>query len=234
MVGRVLDAFLLVCPALPVLAGGVAQGLQALLQGLGVVAGAAAPGALVQDEQHGRANGSAVAVAGGGFGGVVANVDVEALLAAVLDGAVEVALVVVELAGDLAHVGHRAAVKLQEGDRDAELGQADDGVGDDVVLAGDGVGCLGGPGFDAARERAGGQGAAWGRLACVGAGWGVVGGGAGDGSDDQFVDEHGVRGAGGSGAAGVAAHVAVVAERLGGGGQAEEGEADDLLRAGPA
>ncbi|MET8704669.1 hypothetical protein ABZW10_38305 [Kitasatospora sp. NPDC004723] len=55
-------------------------------------------------------------------------------------------------------------------------------------------------------------------------------GGVGDGGDDEFVDEHGVGCAGEAGAAGVAAHVAVVAEGFGG-GQAERGEADDLLLA---
>jgi hypothetical protein len=147
---------------------------------------------------------------------------------------VEVPLVVVEFAGHAADVGHGAPVQFQEQHRDAEFGGAQHGVGDDGLLADDGVGDFGGPGVQAAGERTAGQEAAGRGVAVVLAGWGTHGGGAGDGVDDDLVDEHGVRGAGGAGAAGVAAHVAVVAQGFGGGVQAGQGQAPNLLGAGAA
>lgn len=212
------------------LAGGRAEGVHAGVQPLLGEAGPAALEAAVEDEQDGRADHVAVEVAVFGSGeGAVGDLEQGALVVALLDELAEPAVVVVELGGDGADVGHGAPVGLQEQHGVAELGQAHDGVGDHGVLADDGVGDFGGPGVQAAGQRPLGKGAARRGLAVVVAGRCAVGGGAGDSRDDDLVDEHGVGCTGGSGSPGVAAHLAVVAEGFGGGEESGCGEAEDFL-----
>jgi hypothetical protein len=61
--GEVLDAFVLVAQAGPVVVGGGAQVADALLEGFGAEAGLAAFGALVEDEEDGWAYDAVVVVA---------------------------------------------------------------------------------------------------------------------------------------------------------------------------